>query len=181
MRVLINTSAAILISLLVRPGHVSAEATISTLLPDAFPGSGGLARPSMGSDLPPAYPQWPERPVRRQIIPPPPGGPYMSSAMSEIDAFPHDSGGVRNESSGSAEQRTGLSFFGVDMPWPETPERDAPEPWMPESGEYRFVPEEIVRELESPPLGRMPEQRLYQPYPRYPPAPPPRRPYYGYY
>ena len=181
MRVLINTCAVILISLLVKPGQVSAEPTISTLLPDAFPGSGGLARPFTGSDLPPAYPQWPERPVRRQIIPPPPGGPYMSSAMSEIDAFPDDSGGLRNISDESTEQRMDSPFFKVDMPWPETPERDAPELWMPESGEYKFVPEELVRELESSPPGRRLEQQMYQPYPRYPPAPPPRRPYYGYY
>jgi len=105
----------------------------------------------------------------------------MSSAMSEIDAFPDDSGGLRNKSHESTEQRMDSPFFKVDMPWPDTPERDAPELWMPESGEYKFVPEKVVRELESSPPGRRLEQHMYQPYPRYPPAPPLRRPYYGYY
>ena len=181
MRILINTFAVILISLLIKLGQVSAEPAIGTLLPDTFPGSGGLADPFMGSGLPPAYPQWPERPVRRQIIPPPPGGPYMSSAMSEIDAFPADSGGLRNESNESRERQMRSPLFKVDMPWPETPERVTPELWMPESGEYKFVPEAVVRELESSPSGRRLEQQMYQPYPRYPPAPPLRRPYYGNY
>lgn len=178
MRMLSNTSSVIVMLLLMQVNNVSAEPVTGALFPDTFPGSGGLAEPMMGSDLPPAYPEWPERSVRKQIIPPPPGGPYMSSAMSGIDAFPAHTGGLRYE---SRKKVMHSPDFNVDMPWPETPERDPPELWMPESGEYRFVPEEVVRELESSPPGRRLEQRMYQPYPRYPPAPPLRRPYYGYY
>ena len=168
---------AMLITLLVQAGVVSAEQA-AVNLPDSFPGSGGLPQPAFPSHLPPAYPEWPERTFRTEIIPPPPGGPYMSSAMSEINVFPHDTGGLRHELS---EPQMESPFFSVDMPWPETPERDRPQPWMPESGEYHYVPEEIVRELESSSPVNMQQHPMYQRFQRYRPPPPVRQPYYGYY
>ena len=176
MRMLNRATAVIMVSLLIQSGNVSAEPVISTL-PDAFPGSGGLGMPSAGSELPPAYPEWPERPARRKLIPPPPGGPYMSSTLSDIDVFPADTGGLRNELRG---QQLASPFLEADMPWPETPDYARPEPWIPESGEYRFVPEEVVRQLEAPvPTQRQQFQR-YLPHRVYAPAPPYRPPYYGY-
>lgn len=173
-----NPFSVIMLSLLIQSGPVSAEPQAPGALPDTFPGSGGLARPAAGSELPPAYPEWPERPARREFIPPPPAGPYMSSALSGIGAFPADTGGLRHE---LREMQMPSPFLDVDTPWPESPEYARPEPWIPESGEYRFVPEEVVRQLESP----VPEQRqeLYRfpPSRGYPPVPPIRRPYYGYY
>ena len=177
MRLLNHAFSIIMVSLLIQPGNVSAAPEVSAL-PDTFPGSGGLARPPMGSELPPAYPEWPERPARRELIPPPPGGPYMSSALSEIDAFPANTGGLRNE---FREQRMPPPLLEADMPWPETPEYARPEPWIPESGEYRFVPEEVVRQLESPAPGQRQEMQRYMSRPPYMPAPPLRPPYYGYY
>jgi hypothetical protein len=167
----------IMVSLLIQSGNVSAAPETSAL-PDTFPGSGGLARHPMGSELPPAYPEWPERPARRELIPPPPAGPYMSSALSDFDAFPVNTGGLRNE---PKEQWMPLPFLDADMPWPETPEYARPEPWIPESGEYHFVPEELVRQLESPAPSQRQEMQRYMPQRRYMPAPPPRPPYYGYY
>lgn len=177
MRVLNKRFAAIVGLSLIQAANVSAEPTIG-MLPGAFPGSGGLARPMTGSDLPPAYPEWPERSIRSALIPPPPPGPYMSSALSDRDVFPSDSSGLRNEKS---DQQGRTTFFEADMPWPETPERPRPEAWIPESGEYRFVPEEVVRQLETPAPSTRQERPRYQPYPGYPPAPPRRQPYYGYY
>lgn len=177
MRMLNNTFSVIMVSLLIQAGTVSAEPAFGAL-PDNFPGSGGLARPLAGSELPPAYPEWPARPARRELIPPPPGGPYMSSALSDIDAFPADTGGLRDD---SMDHQMQSSFFTADMPWPETPEKARPEPWIPESGEYHFVPEEIVRQLESELPGKRQEYQRYPPFRRYPPAPPLRQPYYGYY
>lgn len=176
MRVFINLVAAILISLSIHT--VVAAQTVTSSLPGTFPGSGGLTRPMTAGDLPPAYPAWPERMVRTNMVPPPPDGPYMSSAMSDIDAFPSNTGGLRNDID---EQSIESSLFSVDTPWPETPERDRPELWVPESGEYRFVPEELVRQLESPVTRRGLQPQMYQPYPRYPPPPPVRPPYFGYY
>lgn len=169
--------SVIMVSLLIQSANVSAAPATSTL-PGTFPGSGGLARPSVGSELPPAYPEWPERPARRELIPPPPAGPYMSSALSDIDAFPGNAGDLRNE---SREQQLPSPFLEADMPWPEMPDYARPESWMPESGEYRFVPEEVVRQLESPPPSQRQEYQRYMPHRVYRPAPPVRRPYYGYY
>jgi len=177
MRMLNIPFSVIMVSLLIQAGSVSAEPAIGAL-PGTFPGSGGLARPWAGSDLPPAYPEWPERPVRRELIPPPPGGPYMSSAMSDIEAFPADTGGLRNK---SREQQMPSPIFKTDMPWPETPEYTRPETWIPESGEYRFVPEEVVRQLESALPGKRQEYQRVLPYRGYPPAPRTRQPYYGNY
>jgi hypothetical protein len=102
----------------------------------------------------------------------------MSSALSGVAVFPDDSGGLRDEFRG---EQMRSPFFEADMPWPELPERARPEPWIPEDGEYHFVPEEVVRELESQTYDRRPEFPRYQSYPGYPPPPPPARwPYYGY-
>ena len=176
MRVLTNTFAAVMTLSLIQAGDVSAEPVIGTL-PGTFPGSGGLTQPFAGSNLPPAYPEWPERSIRSELIPPPPPGPYMSSAMSGIDAFPADTGGLRDKHD---EWQMRSPFSEMDMPWPDTPERERPELWMPESGEYRFVPEEIVRQLDSPVPGIRQEYQRFRPYPGYPPAAPVRQPYYGY-
>lgn len=176
MRRLNNAFFVLSILLLYQVKAVSAEPVMGGL-PETFPGSGGFPVPAMPSDLPPAYPDWPEPPPRPEIIPPPPGGPYMSSAMTEITVFPEDTGGLRHE---AREQQVGSPFFSADMPWPETPERDRPRPWMPESGEYNYVPEEVVRQLESPSSVPRYQHPMHRPYPRYPP-PPVRQPYYGYY
>lgn len=176
MRLLTNTLAAIMTLSLIQAGDVLAEPAIVTL-PGTFPGSGGLARSFAGSDLPPAYPEWPQRSIRSEVVPLPPPGPYMSTAMSGIDAFPANTGGLRDD---YGEQQMRSPFFTADMPWPETPKRARPEAWMPESGEYHFVPEEVVHQLESPAPSIRQERQRYQPYPGYPPAPPVRQPYYGY-
>jgi len=180
MRKLNHTFSVILVSLLIQSGNVSAAPEASTL-PDTFPDLGGLERPPVDSGLPPAYPEWPERHARREFIPPPPAGPYMSSALSEIDVFPADMGGLHNE---FKESLVPSPFFEDDMPWPETPDYARPEPWVPESGEYRFVPEDVVRQLETSIQDRRRQQSQRfmppPPYRGYPPAPPLWQPYYGY-
>ena len=177
MRIIVNLVAVSLMSVTMQVAGENTQAAASRM-PDVFPGSGGLPQPLMNNGLPPAYPEWPERIMRTDRIPLPPPGPYMSSAMSDIDAFPSDTGGLRNNFS---DQQMQSSFFSADMPWPETPERDRPELWMPESGEYRFVPEDVVRQLETPTNHRGSQQPVYQPYPRFPPPPLVRQPYFGYY
>jgi len=111
------------------------------------------------------------------IVPPPPAGPYMSSAMTGFTVFPEDTGGLRHE---IREPMAPSPFFAADMPWPDTQEHDRPQPWMPESGEYHYVPEEIVRQLESSTTRTAPQHPVYQPHPRFTPPMPMRRPYYGY-
>ncbi len=169
--------SVLLITLLARAAMVSAEPAVISL-PNSFPGSGGLPQPALPSHLPPAYPEWPERSFRSEIVPPPPAGPYMSSAMSGIDVFPHDTGGLRYESN---EQQMESPFFTEDMPWPETPERDRPRPWIPDSGEYNYVPDDIVRQLESTSPVYRQQYPVHQHFPRFPPPPPVRQPSFGYY
>jgi hypothetical protein len=180
MRVLTHVFSVCILSLLVPVTH-AADETATVALPDTFPGLGGFPQDGGDydgdSDLPPAYPEWPDRFSRTEIIPLPPPGPYMSSALSDVAAFPADSGGLRDE---FRQGQMRSPFFEADMPWPEIPERARPEPWIPENGEYHFVPEEVVRELESPIYDRRPEFPRFQSYPGYPPPPPVRRPYYGY-
>ncbi len=168
---------------LVPAGSALAEEAAGSLpapgaLPAAIPGSGGMAPPGFPSNLPPAYPEWPERSFRTEFVPPPPPGPYMSSAMSGVHEFPDNRGGLRNEFS---EPQIESPFFSADMPWPDTPERDRPRAWLPESGEYRYVPDEIVRELEQQPPVSRGDFPVRQPFPRFPPPPPVRQPYFGYY
>ena len=146
--------------------------------PESFPGSMDFPEPGEFSDMPPAYPEWPERPARRDIPPLPPGGPYMSSALSDVDEFPADPGGLRDE---FHRQSIPSPFFDDGMPWPEMPERGMPEVWMPDSGEYHFVPDDVMRQLESPASSRIPRPMpMYQRFPGYPPGPPIGHPYYGY-
>ena len=147
--------------------------------PESFPGSMDFPEPREFPDLPPAYPEWPERPSYRDIPPLPPGGPYMSSALSEVDRFPADPGGLRDE---FHRESIPSPFFDDDMSWPEIPERGMPDVWMPESGEYRFVPDDVMRQLESPASRRIPRPMppMYRQFPAYPPVPPIGPPHYGY-
>lgn len=126
------------------------------------------------SNFPPAYPEWPERFKREEMIPPPPAGPYMSSAMSGVDAFPDYSGGLRNE---HREGQIRSPLFEPDMPWPV--KHDMPERWMPDSGKYNFVPDDIVKRLEESPASPSYWQGYGQGYGR--PQMPPQQPYYGGY
>jgi hypothetical protein len=176
MRILKTISALMMFASLWLAVSVGAQQTVDSL-PPTFPGSGGFPESIERGDLPPAYPEWPERPVPRPMIPPPPRGPYMSSALSEIDAFPEDmSGGLDDEFPG---QFMRSPHFEADMPWPEIPEMGEPRVWMPESGEYHYVPEEVMRELEAPARYLRPPP-VYPPYPGYPPMPPMRQPGFGY-
>ena len=135
------------------------------------------------AQLPPAYPEWPERFRQEDLTPPPPPGPYMSSALSQIDSFPSGSRARGEYREGRAES----PFFKPEMPWPEG--RDRPKPWMPADGEYHYVPEGLEEQLEAQVRAREvpPAPAWTQQYPQRapiqrPPAPrPPVRPgYYGY-
>ena len=185
MRILTPTIVATSIALLTITVDLAAQQPVepfpdrlSDRFPESFPGSMDFPEPGEFSDLPPAYPEWPERPARREIPPLPPRGPYMSSALSDVDEFPADPGGLRDE---FYREPIPSPFFDVDMPWPEVPERGMPQVWMPEDGEYHFVPDDVMRQLESPASGRMPRPMpMYQRFPGYPPRPPVGYPYSGY-
>ena len=84
-----------------------------------------------------SFPRWPERKqVNRELIPPAPPGPYMSSALSG-SSFNRDFFAADNKSATKFEPSSlPMDAFGPDIPWPshsQTPDR-----WQPESG-YHYV------------------------------------------
>ena len=84
-----------------------------------------------------SFPRWPERhQVNRELIPPAPPGPYMSSALSD-SSFNGDFFAADNKPAITLEPPSWpMDAFGPDTPWPshsQTPDR-----WEPESG-YHYV------------------------------------------
>ena len=124
------------------------------------------------------FPDWPERKQsNRQMVPPPPPGPYMSSALSDYSVRGPSFGSnpVSSESnkpvSASDPSNVPISTFSPDRPWidhaykkhkynADCPPACSPQRWMPENG-YQYAP--LVKKQSYPALpnrmpGRMPGQ-----------------------
>lgn len=106
------------------------------------------------------YPRWPiRRMAAREVIPPPPPGPYMSSALSGFTvkglSFSRDSSFDRDADSdfdSTSDEVNDSEFildssgtemgrFSPDIPWPKnlkSKNTRLPNRWMPDSG-YRYV------------------------------------------
>jgi len=100
------------------------------------------------------YPRWPERRmVNREMIPPPPPGPYMSSALSDFTvkglSFARDSSFDRDADSDELNDseymfessNAAIKRFNPDRPWPknlQSKNTRLPSRWMPDNG-YRYV------------------------------------------
>lgn len=88
------------------------------------------------------YPQWPAHVrVNKEIIPPPPPGPYMSTALGDYSA--PGSGFTRElnrPEMGFDSANVPMDVFSPDIPWPKnlrTPK--SPNKWMPDNG-YSYAP-----------------------------------------
>lgn len=84
-----------------------------------------------------SFPRWPERQqVNREVIPPAPPGPYMSSALSGSSingaSFAADNKPAIKPESSSLP----MEAFGPDIPWPS--KSKTPDRWEPENG-YNYV------------------------------------------
>lgn len=95
-----------------------------------------------------SFPRWPERQqVNREVIPPAPPGPYMSSALSNFSvegpAFARD---INKPAIKMSSSDVPMEAFSPDTPWPSNIE--SPQQWKPENG-YRFV-EPVVRKKSYP-------------------------------
>ena len=84
------------------------------------------------------FPRWPAREqASREVMPPAPPGPYMSSALSPFSmtgpAFSRDANqtAIRMRST-----EMPMKAFSPDIPWPGN--LDSPQRWLPENG-YTFV------------------------------------------
>ena len=120
------------------------------------------------------FPAWPERQQsNRSVIPPPPPGPYMSSALSDFSvsapAFGgnHDSYEMNKPVFQSNPSDIPMQTFSPDRPWMdhayrkhkynvECPPACSPQRWMPENG-YQYAP--LVKKRSYPVMqNRMPVQ-----------------------
>jgi hypothetical protein len=97
-----------------------------------------------------SFPRWPERGLpKREVIPPPPPGPYMSTALNRFSlegpAFdrPEISRPPRRNIAALETADTRTPEFSPDMPWPGGPGSNNSTPlkrWEPQKG-YHFVDE----------------------------------------
>ncbi len=140
------SQAAVFLSLLAVTMIVQAE------LPINGANSGSEVAPSV-TDMQRGnpFPRWPQqrRQISREIIPPPPPGPYMSSALSNASvkglSFGRDADDYakNNPVSGFSPSKTPMSMFDPDRPWPENlrPENTLlPNHWMPMPAQgYRYL------------------------------------------
>ncbi|PCJ87143.1 MAG: hypothetical protein COA54_06455 [Thiotrichaceae bacterium] len=90
-----------------------------------------------------SFPKWPVRQqVKRDRVPPPPPGPYMSSALNghsiKAPSFSHR---VNKPERVFDSSNISLDTFSPDIPWPANL-RQAPSRWMPENG-YQYVPPQV--------------------------------------
>ena len=127
--------------------------------------TGGDNVPEVAGAFTPAqpFPQWPQQETfKREIIPPPPPGPYMSSALSDYSvkgpAFARDNS--RSDKQVLPPGRD-IRKFSPDRPWPD--DLRPTQRWMPENG-YHFIPPMIKQA--APGYGYPPQQyrsRVYAP------------------
>ena len=93
------------------------------------------------------FPRWPERRhEKRERLPPPPPGPYMSSALAldgsavSNSPFSRDQGPAKVSTQSSVSKST----FGPDTPWPSNSR--SPHRWKPESG-YHYVQPKVMNQV----------------------------------
>ena len=85
------------------------------------------------------FPRWPERRHEKiERLPPPPPGPYMSSAYTLDGSADSNSPFSRDQSPAkvSAQSSASKSTFSPDVPWPSN--SHSPHRWKPEAG-YHYV------------------------------------------
>jgi hypothetical protein len=108
-------------------------------------------------------PEWRENvAIRNDIVPPPPPGPYMSTALTPMPGVYEPESGIEQN---VGTEMANSPFFMPDMHWPDE-NRQPPRRWMPVQGEYQYVPEEVLEQ----------QRQLDTGYTRsYPPIQQPRR------
>ena len=93
------------------------------------------------------FPKWPQRQqAGREMIPPPPPGPYMSSALSDYSVKAPSFGRSINKPVHRYDPSiVPMDMFSPDIPWPDNlrqakhkHKHQSPNRWMPENG-YHYV------------------------------------------
>lgn len=133
-------TAVLLICLLTLSGVIQAESSVAVSQPEAAAVNDAMQQ--RGDDFPKwDFPKWPDKgPIRKERVPPPPPGPYMSSALSEY-SFEGPSFASKlsdPDEPEAAPDKAGVSMqlFSPDVPWPSND--SAPHRWEPKNG-YQYV------------------------------------------
>jgi len=93
------------------------------------------------------FPGWPERPqAQREIIPPPPPGPYMSLALSNFANISPAFDKQRSKKNDETDASVVMDAFSPDRPWPKI--LRPVKRWMPEDG-YRYVDSQVSQQAYS--------------------------------
>ena len=92
----------------------------------------------------PTIPEWREHVSSRSsdVLPPPPPGPYMSTALTPMPGIYEPESGIEHS---TGAEMANSPFFKSDMQWPED-NRQPPRRWMPEHGQYQYVTEEVLEQ-----------------------------------
>ena len=124
-----------------------------------------------------AFPRWPERNNQRKAerVPPPPPGPYMSSAMTLDGSAAENSPFARDRRSASVPAGSSVSRtkFSPETPWPSN--SNSPHRWKPETG-YRYVRPQVDNQVYPAAAS---DYRYGYRYPVMSPAGPVRQSVYG--
>ncbi len=104
-----------------------------------------------GSEAGRSYPQRTQRhQVKKEIIPPPPPGPYMSSALSDYSVKGPSFGHNFNKPVYRHDPSfVPMDMFSPDIPWPNNLRGNNTNRWMPESG-YRYAPSQPMTHMAPP-------------------------------
>lgn len=109
------------------------------------------------------FPAWPERKQsNRDLVPPPPPGPYMSSALSDFSVkgpsfgLSHEKHELNQPVPRVDPSNVPMETFSPDRPWPEQhaykkhkndcPPTCSPSRWMPENG-YQYVKPDVTNKF----------------------------------
>jgi len=124
--------------------YVYAESSDTTGIKPVDNGDFAAQYPLMSSN----FPRWSERQrVEKEIVPPPPPGPYMSLGLNDFPvsetSFSRNSNKPQVELDSSGDP---IQAFSPDVPWPKNirPTKR----WMPENG-YRYINPQAEKNLYS--------------------------------
>jgi hypothetical protein len=112
-------------------------------------------------------PRWPQQKKdRMERVPPPPPGPYMSTALSGSGSTVKGPTFAPNNKPAIRMAPPGMSMdtFSPDIPWPSS-NTDSPQRWKPESG-YSYV----MPQLEKQPYNAQPNYNYGYGYPHMRPS-----------
>jgi len=119
-----------------------ASLLVSSFMVQAQTAESGIVVEQKTSEQSPVspFPQWPQRKqAKKEMLPPPPPGPYMSTALSGNSMkAPSFSKQATKRSMAFDSSDISMDTFSPDIPWPKNLTTPSPSRWMPDNG-YQYV------------------------------------------